>query len=388
MDKISYRLVFNRKKKLNGQGKALIQVELYLNGSKIYISTQIYVFPHQWDNKRKRIVSHPQMDELNRMLDETLLGLQWRELELWKTGIPVSLSLFRKEGKEEAPASSPFPASGRKWVESSMKKESTKRNLLTTLDVIEEFAPSVPLGEITYGFLLDFERFMKQKKAYGVNTIAKHMRHIRCLMNEAIRRNYMKPEDYPFRKYVIKTGTFRHAFLLPEELKRIEELDLSGKERKLEHSRQAFLFCCYTGLRYSDFILLSERNIVRIDGKEWLRFRTMKTGTEVSVPLYLLFHGKATDILTRHKDDLGAFFRIKPNPSVNKDLTRIARLANLEKHISFHTARHTNATLLIYAGAQITTVQKLLGHRSVSTTQGYSEIFSGTIVNDLKKCRF
>lgn len=70
------------------------------------------------------------------------------------------------------------------------------------------------------------------------------------------------------------------------------------------------------------------------------------------------------------------------------DLAGIAGLAKLGKHFSFHTARHTNATLLIYLGAQITTVQKLLGHRNVKTTQGYGEIFSGTIVNDLKKCKF
>ena len=73
---------------------------------------------------------------------------------------------------------------------------------------------------------------------------------------------------------------------------------------------------------------------------------------------------------------------------IHKDLKKIGVLAKIEKHFSFHTARHTNATLLIYNGAQITTVQKLLGHQSVKTTQGYSDIFSGTIVKDLKKCKF
>ena len=86
--------------------------------------------------------------------------------------------------------------------------------------------------------------------------------------------------------------------------------------------------------------------------------------------------------------NLSDFFHLKSNSSVNKDLKKIGVLAKIEKHFSFHTARHTNATLLIYNGAQITTVQKLLGHQSVKTTQGYSDIFSGTIVKDLKKCKF
>ena len=388
MDKISYRLVFNRKKKLNAQGKALIQVELYLNKSKVYISTHIYVFPFQWDNKKKEIVSHPQMEELNRMLDEMILKLQWKELELWKKGMPVSLSFFKQSPSDINDDSNLFAGFGRKWVENSMKKESTKKNILTTLDVLEQFAPSASFDDITYNFLQNFECFMQKEKAYGINTIAKHMRHLRSIVNEAIKRNYMSQGSYPFKKYVIKTGASRHTFLLPDELKRIENFELAGKNQKLEHSRDAFLFCCYTGLRYSDFTHLSANNIIRLNGKLWLKFKTVKTGTEVSIPLYLLFNGKAADILYRYRNKLNSFFNLKLNSSVNKDLAGIAGLAKLGKHFSFHTARHTNATLLIYLGAQITTVQKLLGHRNVKTTQGYGEIFSGTIVNDLKKCKF
>jgi len=50
----------------------------------------------------------------------------------------------------------------------------------------------------------------------------------------------------------------------------------------------------------------------------------------------------------------------------------------------FHVARHTCATLLVHQGVAITTVQKLLGHTSVKTTQIYSEVLSSTIVRDLK----
>lgn len=53
MEKISYNLVFNRKKRLNKRGMALVQVEAYLNRKKMYFSTKIYLKPEQWDAKRK-----------------------------------------------------------------------------------------------------------------------------------------------------------------------------------------------------------------------------------------------------------------------------------------------------------------------------------------------
>lgn len=58
--------------------------------------------------------------------------------------------------------------------------------------------------------------------------------------------------------------------------------------------------------------------------------------------------------------------------------------SNIKKHITFHLSRHTCATLLVHQGVPITTVQKLLGHTSVRTTEVYSEVLSNTIIRDLK----
>ena len=387
MNKIYFRLVYNRKKKLNKSGNALIQVEAYRNRKKVYISTGIYVNPQQWDNRHNRIIRHPHSEELNRMLEEFILQLQWEELKSWKRGVHINLSAFKTISRQSDTERMTFLSFGRNWVEHSLRKDATKKNLLTTLDLLNHFRSSIEFEDITYSFLLEFEDFMRQKM-YETNTIAKHMRQLRTFVNEAIKRGYIQPEDYPFRNYQIKTTQSKHSFLLPEEIRKLEKLELSLCSKSLMHSLKAFLFCCYTGVRYSDFVLLNENNIVTIKGEKWLIFKTVKTNTEVSIPLYLLFQGKALRLLQEYHQDLSDFFHLKSNSSVNKDLKKIGMLAKIEKHFSFHTARHTNATLLIYNGAQITTVQKLLGHQSVKTTQGYSDIFSGTIVKDLKKCKF
>lgn len=119
--------------------------------------------------------------------------------------------------------------------------------------------------------------------------------------------------------------------------------------------------------------------------KDWLVYTSVKTNTEVRLPLYLLFNGKALAILQKYSADLDDFFRLGNNSNVNKTLTVLMQLAGISKHISFHSARHTNATLLIYKGVNITTVQKLLGHKSVRTTQIYTDVMDMTVIQDLEQ---
>ena len=82
-----------------------------------------------------------------------------------------------------------------------------------------------------------------------------------------------------------------------------------------------------------------------------------------------------------------AFARIPPNSDTNRILAELGTLARVKKRFTYHSARHTCATLLVYQGVPITTVQKILGHTSVKTTQIYSEVLPDTIVRDLKGVR-
>ena len=383
MRKICYQPVYNRKKKLNAQGKALLQIEAYLEKRKIYFSTHIYLSPEQWDNKRKLICKHPHAEALNYQVKEFLIQLESKELSLWKEGKVISLEKLKEEFCIKKDKS--FLDFVIKDIEDSQSKESTKRNLLSTYTLLAKFKNHIDFKELTPEFIFDFEKFLFCCDLQ-TNTVAKHMKHFKTFVNLAIDKGYLSLNDYPFRRYRIKTLKPKHTFLLPDELEKLETLELTGKKIAYKHSLEAFLFCCYTGLRYSDFTQLSDKNLIFIENRPWIIFTTIKTGTEVRLPLALLFEGKGWKLLRKHQKHLDEFFRIKTNSTVNKELIRIGKLAGIQKHFSFHSARHTNATLLIYRGVNITTVQKLLGHRNVSTTQIYSEVMGSTIVNDLKKC--
>lgn len=379
MDKIKYRLVYNRKKQLNKQGTALVQVEASLNQRKIYFKTNIYLKPEHWDKRTSQVIVHPQANDLNAMLFEFVLHLQGVELALWKRGVPATLSLLKDAMKKNRPVNVTFPAFAKEYVTHSDRRESTKENLYTTITVLQEFRPGLDFKDITYTFLKDFEVYLREK-GNGINTVAKHLRQLRTLVNEAINQGYIHADAYPFRKYKIKQEKGRHEFLTPDELKKLENLEVS--DRKLRHVLDAFLFCCYVGLRYSDFCQLTPANFIRVNGKRWLHFKSIKTGIELRLPLHLLFEGKALAILDRY--NIAEFASLGSNSEVNKALSVIAGMARIKKHITYHTARHTCATLLIHQGVPITTVQRLLGHTSVKTTEIYSEILSSTIVKDLR----
>lgn len=379
MDKIKYRLVYNRKKQLNKQGTALVQVEASLNQRKVYFKTNIYLRPEHWDKRTAQVCNHPQANDLNAMLFEFVLHLQRIELELWKRGVPATLSLLKDAMKKNRPVNVTFPVFAKEYVTHSDRRESTKENLYTTITVLQEFRPGLDFKDITYSFLKDFEVYLREK-GNGINTVAKHLRQLRTLVNEAINQGYIHADAYPFRKFKIKQEKGRHEFLTPDELKKLENLEMSDK--KLRHVLDAFLFCCYVGLRFSDFCQLKQSNFIKVNGKRWLHFKSVKTGIELRLPLHLLFEGKALAILDRY--NIAEFASLGSNSEVNKALSVIVGMARIKKHVTYHTARHTCATLLIHQGVPITTVQKLLGHTSVKTTEIYSEILSNTIVRDLK----
>lgn len=382
MDKIRYRLVYNRRKLLNNQGAALIQVEASLNKRKVYFTTRIYVRPDEWDTRTSTVVNHPQAIELNAWLYEFLINMQGFELAMWKRGIVPTLLQLKEAVKNNHSSDLTFETFSMSAITRSNRKNGTKNNLQGTLKALNEFRPGYTWDDLTYTFLKDFELWLSGRGA-AVNTIAKHLRNLRTLINEAISAGYLSADADPFRKFTIKHERVPHRFLNPEELKQMENVKVSGK---LAHVRDAFLFCCYTGLRFSDFRHLKEDYLKKIKGQPWLMIQTEKTGYDLKIPLHLVFEGKALEVLQRYPS-VEAFTQIGCNADTNRHLAVLQRMARIKTRTTFHTARHTCATLLCHQGVPITTVQKILGHTKLTTTQLYSEVMADTIVRDLSNVK-
>ena len=317
------------------------------------------------------------------MLFEYIIYLQGIELSFWKRGIQPTLALLRDAVKKKSPVNITFTEFARKSIISADKSKSTKENLMSTVRLLDRFRPGLTFEDLSYTFLKDFEAWLKEL-GKNQNTTGKHLRQLRTLTNEAINDGYMPADAYPFRKFKIKIQKAQKPFLTPDELSKLERLHLD--DHRQQHILDAFLFCCYTGLRFSDYRTLTASNIVPINRKKWLCLKMQKTNLEIKLPLELLFEGKALGIIDKY-ETIEQMAAIPINADTNKILAEIAEKSKIKKHFTFHTARHTCATLLIHQGVAITTVQKLLGHTSVKTTEIYSEVLSSTIVKDLKSIK-
>lgn len=378
MKKIRYRLVFNRRKKLNDQGKALVQCECSLDGRKIYATTRVYVKPCEWDAENGQIaMSHPNHKALNAFLFEFMFDLEKAELDIWKRGGVPTLQQIKEVIAGNRCKEMTFDAFARDAVMKSDRKRGSKDNILNTLNTLKEYKPSYNWDDVTYSFIRGFERHLRMR-GNKVNTIAKHLTCLKTMVNEAVKQGLMSVN--PFSRFKIRHETGEHSFLTNEELGVLERMKALGS--RLQHILDAFLFCCYVGLRFSDFKALTQEHVVVKDGFEWLKFKSQKTGVDLDLPLYLLGGGKAVALIRKYPS-LKVFVDIGCNADVNRKLKEVVKMAGIRKKVTFHSSRHTCATTLVYDGVPITTVQKVLGHKKISTTQIYSGVHNQTLVKDL-----
>ena len=170
----------------------------------------------------------------------------------------------------------------------------------------------------------------------------------------------------------------KKGYITKEQLQKLERLSLKGVEDRV---RDAFLIGCYTGLRFSDIVSLRPEHIK--DG--WLVKKMVKTGFVVEIPIADLFEGKMLLLLEKYGNIDKLTKSLGSNSSVNKVLRGILDRIGADAKITFHSSRHTFATLLGQKDTKLTTLQKLLGHQKLQTTEIYNEVDRQAIINDIKK---
>lgn len=166
-----------------------------------------------------------------------------------------------------------------------------------------------------------------------------------------------------------KPKTASKLFLTPDELKRFMASEAACPT--VAETQRAFGFACLTGLRISDIRALRWSDIKRSEESGQLVIVQKKTKSLNAVPICSTAIGWLPE---RGKDD--RVFHLVAHANVDAALKRIAKRAGIGKNISFHTARHTFATLIQAATGDIETTKKLMGHRSLKSTAVYADVLT------------
>ncbi|WP_421807136.1 site-specific integrase [Flagellimonas sp.] len=154
----------------------------------------------------------------------------------------------------------------------------------------------------------------------------------------------------------------------------------------MEHVRDCFVFCCFTGLAYADVKKLTHDDfVIGIDGDLWINTKRTKTKTKSNIPVL----PTALMILEKYEHSpLLADKKVLPvltNQKMNAYLKEIADLSGINKHLTTHLARHTFATTVTLSnGVSIESVSKMLGHKSLRTTQHYAKILNRKVSEDMQ----
>ena len=373
LTKIRYKLVYNRSHRLNRLGEGLVEIECSQSGRRIYFTTHTYVRPGQFC--RGAIVDVPNAQGLNFALYRMIQDIERVELEYIKRGVEVTLPILKEAVRAHISPAAKISEFGMQVVEQSDRKHLTKQNYKTLLNNMEKFRRSSLITDIDYQYIVSYDKWLRDS-GIAHNTRISRLRLLRALLNEAKKRDIISFN--PFDRFRIQQMVSKKGYITKEQLRRLENLSLRGTEDLV---RDAFLVGCYTGLRFSDITTLRDEHLVN----GWLTRNMSKTGFMVDIPVSTLFDGKLLKIVEKYGSISKLTKALGSNCAVNRTLRNILDRIGVDPKITFHSSRHTFATLLVQNHTPITTVQKLLGHQKVTTTQIYSEVDRRSIMNDLKK---
>lgn len=348
-----------RTKRLSN-GNLSIYLDFYRNGVREYEFLKLYLIPEK--NKGDKMQNEETLRTANAIKAQRIVALQNEE---------YGFSMGNK-------AKVNFIEYMRLQAESYHEKESIAYSgsvKATIGHLIQYKGDKITLKQVDKNFLLGFIDYLdkvKSRRGIPLSEASKTLYYdvVSIALNKAVKDGVipMNPASKIPYSDRPQPGKGTKQYLTFEEVK-----TLISTPCKYDELKRAFLFACFCGLRYSDVKGLVWEKIHRVtDSLYQIEIQQQKTGET----LYLPLSDNAMQWLPV-KTEPGAtstkvFNLPNSTTTVEKYLGIWAKDAGINKHVTFHVARHTNATLMLYFGADIYTVSKLLGHTNVRTTQVYA----------------
>lgn len=275
------------------------------------------------------------------------------------------------------------------WEKKHTKiKKGTFKFIEVNFEKLKKYKKKLSIYDINDDFITEYKTYISTTLGQKDNTAY----HAMCFLRKYTKQLYKegKITRNPFVNY--KVGSpyeVELVYLEPDELRALHDLYDSRKLLsivKFKKSKYAkdfniglkyqevlryFLVACYTGLRHSDIKTLKREHIVG----NYIVKRLIKgsAGREpiVRIPIEESFYS-----LMDMENPNALLFEnpVMEDSQTNKYLLEIMKIANINKHITFHKARYTFAINSLILGMSITVVSDILGHSELTTTQRYAKV--------------
>lgn len=399
LNKETFSIQYQLRTEKENKGRTPIYVRIYAHGKRTRFSLRKTIPIDLWDPKKRRLQEDTrEAFEINTFLDRIERDLENAYNQLQGEGklITPHSVMARYLGKDQVKKTLLQLSEYHNHNMTAVLKPGTLKNYFTTEKYIKRFleiernTEDIYLEHLNYEFIIDFENFLRrnvaplQAKLLTNNGVMKHLERLKKLLNLALKLEWVSRD--PFAKFSLKFVKSERHFLAQYELEQL--LKTEFKQENLNITKDVFAFCCYTGLSYIDVKNLKKNDIVKgIDGKDWIFIKRQKTDHPVKVPLLDI----SEYIIEKYKEKMKSVDRLLPvysNQKLNEYLKEVTQKLQINKKITFHSARHTFATTITLSnGVPIETVSKLLGHTKLSTTQIYAQVLDKKISHDIGNLR-
>ena len=395
MSKTFGLLFYLKKSKASASGTLPIYLRITIDGKRTEISTKRTIEIKKWSVEANKAIGRTEdIRELNAYLDSLVSKVYQCQRDLIQDNKEVTTETLKNKflGIEEKQVTLiNLFKDHNKQVEKLIGNgysAGTLERYKTVCKHLQEFmkhtynVSDYRLNKINHKFITDFEFYLKSERECAHNSTIKYIKNFKKIVRIAIANDWIVKD--PFLNYKVQLKEVKREFLSEEEMQTMLDKDLHT--HRLELVRDIFIFCCYTGLAYSDVKKLSKDSIViGIDGDKWIKTNRTKTGTRSSIPLL----PPALKILKKYENSplsvsKGVLLPVLSNQKSNAYLKEIADLCGIKKNLTTHLARHTFATTVTLSnGVGIESVSKMLGHTSIKTTQHYAKILDRKVSDDM-----